>query len=93
MATCRDHRGDPLTASYEQCLLNARALIAYCRRFGLPFGINVESLTNRKLEIDASSTSPGRSATCWAEQRRSSWRWATDRVLLAEGKGRSTAHR
>ncbi|MGD9985397.1 methylenetetrahydrofolate reductase [Pseudonocardia sp.] len=47
-------RGDPLAASYEQCLLNARALIAYCRRLGLPFGINVESLTNRKLEIDAS---------------------------------------
>lgn len=46
--------GDPLTASYEQCLLNARALIAYCRRLGLPFGINVESLTNRKLEIEAS---------------------------------------
>jgi Methylenetetrahydrofolate reductase len=47
-------RGDPLTASYEQCLLNARALIAYCRRLALPFGINVESLTNRKLEMDAS---------------------------------------
>jgi hypothetical protein len=29
-------------------------LIAYCRRLGLPFGINVESLTNRRLEIDAS---------------------------------------
>jgi hypothetical protein len=47
-------RGDPLAVSYEQCLLNARALIAYCRRLGMPFGINVESLTNRKLEIDAS---------------------------------------
>jgi hypothetical protein len=47
-------RGEPLTASYEQCLLNARALIAYCRRLGLPFGVNVESLTNRKIEIDAS---------------------------------------
>ncbi|MCD2191624.1 5,10-methylenetetrahydrofolate reductase [Actinomycetospora soli] len=47
-------RGEPLSASYEQCVLNARALIAYCRRLGLPFGINVESLTNRKLEIDAS---------------------------------------
>jgi len=45
---------DPLTASYEQCLLNARALIAHCRRLGLRFGINVESLTNRKAEIDAS---------------------------------------
>jgi hypothetical protein len=47
-------RGDALSASYEQCVLNARALVAYCRRLGLPFGINVESLTNRKVEIDAS---------------------------------------
>lgn len=46
--------GDPLTASYEQCVVNARLLIAFCRRLGLPFGINVESLTNRKVEIDAS---------------------------------------
>ncbi len=46
--------GDPLTASYEQCVVNARVLIAFCRRLGLPFGINIESLTNRKLEIDAS---------------------------------------
>jgi hypothetical protein len=46
--------GDPLTASYEQCLVNARALIAFCRRLGLSFGVNVESLTNRKIEIDAS---------------------------------------
>jgi hypothetical protein len=46
--------GDPLTASYEQCVVNARVLIAFCRRLGLPFGVNVESLTNRKVEIDAS---------------------------------------
>jgi len=45
---------DPLTASYEQCVVNARALIAFCRRLSLPFGVNVESLTNRKIEIDAS---------------------------------------
>lgn len=48
------NRGDPLAASYEHCLLNARALIAFCRRLGLPFGINVETVTNRKVEIDAS---------------------------------------
>lgn len=47
-------RGDPLAASYDQCLLNAGALIEHCRGLGLPFGVNVESLTNRKLEIDAS---------------------------------------
>jgi len=46
--------GDPLTASYEQCVVNAQVLIAFCRRLGLPFGLNVESLTNRKVEIDAS---------------------------------------
>ncbi|GAB92391.1 methylenetetrahydrofolate reductase [Gordonia rhizosphera] len=46
--------GDPLTVSYEQCVVNAQVLIAFCRRLGLPFGINVESLTNRKVEIDAS---------------------------------------
>jgi hypothetical protein len=45
---------DPLTQSYDQCLTNARALIGFCRRLDLPFGINVESLTNRKIEIEAS---------------------------------------
>lgn len=45
---------DPLEESYEQCLGAARILIAFCRRLGLPFGINVESVTNRKLEIEAS---------------------------------------
>ena len=46
---------DPLAESYDQCLSNARALIGFCRRLGLPFGINVESLTNRKVEIEASA--------------------------------------
>ena len=46
--------GEPLAESYDQCLTNARTLIAFCRRLGLPFGINVESLTNRKVEIEAS---------------------------------------
>jgi Methylenetetrahydrofolate reductase len=45
---------DPLSESYDQCVTNARALISFCRRLRVPFGINVESLTNRKLEIDAS---------------------------------------
>lgn len=45
---------DPLTESYDQCVTNARALIGFCRHLGLPFGINVESLTNRRVEIEAS---------------------------------------
>jgi hypothetical protein len=45
---------DPLAESYEQCLTNASALIGFCRRLGLPFGVNIESLTNRRVEIEAS---------------------------------------
>lgn len=32
----------------------ARDLITFCRRLELPFGINVESVTIRKVEIEAS---------------------------------------
>jgi hypothetical protein len=45
---------DPLEESLEQCLAGARVLTAFCRRLGLPFGINVESVTNRKVEIEGS---------------------------------------
>jgi 5,10-methylenetetrahydrofolate reductase len=45
---------DPLTESYEQCLANAGELAAFCRRLGMPFGFNVESVSIRKAEIDAS---------------------------------------
>ncbi|MEE6261578.1 methylenetetrahydrofolate reductase [Plantactinospora sonchi] len=48
------HADDPLTESYEQCLANAAELITFCRRLGLPFGFNVESVSIRKVEIDAS---------------------------------------
>jgi hypothetical protein len=45
---------DPLAESYDQCVANARDLIAFCRRLGMPFGFNVESVSIRKVEIDAS---------------------------------------
>ncbi|WP_141714243.1 methylenetetrahydrofolate reductase [Micromonospora inyonensis] len=48
------HADDPLAESYEQCLATARELVTFCRRLGMPFGFNVESVSNRKLEIDAS---------------------------------------
>ncbi|MEO3746759.1 methylenetetrahydrofolate reductase [Plantactinospora sp. B5E13] len=50
------HAEDPLTESYEQCLATAAELIAFCRRLGLPFGFNVESVSIRKVEIDAAVT-------------------------------------
>jgi hypothetical protein len=45
---------DPLTESYRQCLANAQELIDFCRALGIPFGFNVESVSIRKVEIDAS---------------------------------------
>jgi 5,10-methylenetetrahydrofolate reductase len=48
------HAADPLEASYEQALATATELAAYCRRLGVPFGINVESVSIRRVEIDAS---------------------------------------
>ncbi|MBS46040.1 MAG: 5,10-methylenetetrahydrofolate reductase [Nocardioides sp.] len=48
------HAGDTLQASYEHALGAARELIAFCRRLGVPFGINVESVSIRLAEIEAS---------------------------------------
>lgn len=48
------HATDTLQASYQQALANARDLIAYCDALGMPYGINVESVSNRKVEIEAS---------------------------------------
>nr|MDT0661428.1 5,10-methylenetetrahydrofolate reductase [Micromonospora sp. DSM 115978] len=45
---------DPLAESYDQCVVNARELTAFCRRLGMPFGFNVESVSIRKVEIEAS---------------------------------------
>jgi len=44
---------DPLSASYEHALSAARELIKYCRSMGMPFGINIESVSIRAAEIDA----------------------------------------
>lgn len=48
------HADDTLQASYEHSLGAARELIAYCRRMGVPFGLNVESVSIRLAEIEAS---------------------------------------
>lgn len=47
------HAADPLAASYQQALTAATELMAYCRTLGVPFGINVESVSNRRVEIEA----------------------------------------
>ena len=48
------HADDTLDASYAQAVTTALDLIAFCRRLGVPFGLNVESVSIRKVEIEAS---------------------------------------
>ncbi|GGO92073.1 hypothetical protein GCM10011584_27650 [Nocardioides phosphati] len=48
------HAEDTLQASFEQALDAATELVAYCERLGVPYGLNVESVSIRKVEIDAS---------------------------------------
>lgn len=48
------HADDTLQASYEHSLGAARELIAYCRHMDVPFGINIESVSIRRAEIEAS---------------------------------------
>jgi len=44
---------DPLHVSYAHCLHAAEDLAAFCRRLGIPYGFNVESVAIRKAEIEA----------------------------------------
>ncbi len=48
------HAADTLEASYQLALAAAIELMSYCRRLGMPFGINIESVSIRKVEIEAS---------------------------------------
>ena len=48
------HAADTLDASYQLAIMTATELITYCRTLGVPFGINVESVSIRRDEIEAS---------------------------------------
>lgn len=47
------HSADTLADSYDACLRTARELARFCTRLGVPFGFNVESVSVRKAEIEA----------------------------------------
>jgi hypothetical protein len=49
------HADDTLGASYDQAVATAVELLTFCRRVGVPFGLNVESVSIRKVEIEASA--------------------------------------
>jgi hypothetical protein len=48
------HADDTLDASFEHAQTMALDLVDYCRRLGVPFGLNVESVSIRRAEIEAS---------------------------------------
>lgn len=48
------HADDTLGASLEHAETTALELMSFCRHLDIPFGINVESVSIRKVEIDAS---------------------------------------
>jgi hypothetical protein len=48
------HATNPLAASLEQAAATAVELIDFCRRLDVPFGLNVESVSIRREEIEAS---------------------------------------
>ena len=48
------HSGDILSESFDICRNVARELCAFCAERGIPWGINVESVSVRRLEIEAS---------------------------------------
>ena len=49
------HADDPLTESYRQCVAIARDLIDFCEHLGLPYGFNVENVSIRRTEIEATT--------------------------------------
>ena len=48
------HSTNPLSASLEQATATAVELTDFCRRLDVPFGLNVESVSIRRAEIEAS---------------------------------------
>ena len=48
------HSPEPLAESLRQCRQIARELASAGRELGLPFGFNVESVSSRRAEIEAS---------------------------------------
>lgn len=45
---------DPLAASYDHAVAIATELISFCRALEVPMGLNVESVSIRRVEIEAS---------------------------------------
>jgi len=55
LANSLRHADDTLAESYEHCVATARDLSAFCRKLGMPFGFLVESVSIRRVEIEAAA--------------------------------------
>jgi hypothetical protein len=49
------HAPDPLAESYRQCVAIARDLIGFCEDLGMPYGFNIENVSIRRTEIEATT--------------------------------------
>ena len=56
LANSLRHADDTLAESYEHCVATARDLTAFCRKLGMPFGFLIESVSIRRVEIEAAAT-------------------------------------
>ncbi|MEV6306405.1 5,10-methylenetetrahydrofolate reductase [Actinoplanes sp. NPDC051861] len=66
------HSSDPLTESYRQCAAIARDLIDFCEDLGMPYGFNIENVSIRRTEIEA-TTNLAREVADLLRHRRSAW--------------------
>jgi hypothetical protein len=46
------HASDTLSESSDLCITTARELATFCEGLRMPYGFNVESVSNRKAEIE-----------------------------------------
>lgn len=53
------HADDMLSLSLQQARTTAEELATFCRYLGVPFGFNVESVSNRRVEIEAATELAG----------------------------------
>ena len=54
MQNALTHAGDTLSESYDQSLATSHELATFCDGLNMPYGFNVESVSNRKVEIETS---------------------------------------
>lgn len=63
------YAADPLAESYRQAMWIARDLAGFCEHLGMPYGFNVESVSIRRAEIEATVELAGDVAALLRDRR------------------------